>query len=856
MNEILQSKNNRSRNLMIVILLLFTAMTAARLNKLYSFVPDSADYVLMARGLVNNLNYRQIDFPGEPYFTVRPPGLSMLLTPAAIISPYNAIFAKLTVMLTAIMMLVLQYVLMRRLEHDENDLQPDRKSSIAWPILFVILLIATNPHIVFFSTIIMSEIPFMAFSLAIIYLISLDEERISKRNLILLTGLLMFLPLIRNVGIALILAIGIWSITKRKRWPYLISVFCSSATIILWMLRNHFLKSDFSTSSTITVIKSNGVGGTLLSMLNRSLNYFESVCQSIIPDTPGVIPTYERYLLDGNHVLPGPQLIYYSISIFVIAISVYGMLKCWERGGALSLLYISITFGILSLWPWIQPRYILPLIPIILAFLPIGFISLGKRLASKRRRTANIFAGIIILSGISLVYSQVKTDYSMIYANQQFISKDEEFYQTHFPSSHFSNFVEAGHWIKQHTSKNARILTSRPEVATTANRFQKQIYFEKTNPEKLHELIQSFKAKYLVSYDQIAGAVFPSHLLDNDLIYRLTPVYQKLGVIVIEIQPNYEGTIRHQYWQENESMDLARQKYEKFPHRLSSQIGYLKQLLAAEKYVESIEFVLARPEVSDVTLVTYLGWAYIGNRQYQEALEEFSRATRLPGQASFSQLIRRGGRLSQKKLANKNTPDQEDQSDHQLRLANEYWKLANFKKTHELTLKVLKSGKASQNEIEQARVLLARLHLLNGDKKKAADELDHIQSATNTEAMTLREMLNLENSLNSILTKSNVIQKENSLRLKPKPRASILKLVSIYESQEVPGKALKLLIQAHELAPDDGQILNLLAKYQLFYNLIPEAEASYLKLMETMPDDQNIKAALVKIEELKKVPHF
>lgn len=63
-------------------------------------------------------------------------------------------------------------------------------------------------------------------------------------------------------------------------------------------------------------------------------------------------------------------------------------------------------------------------------------------------------------------------------------------------------------------------------------------------------------------------------------------------------------------------------------------------------------------------------------------------------------------------------------------------------------------------------------------------------------------------------------------------------------------------MQTHELAPDDGQLLILLAKYQLFYNLIQEAEASCLKLKKTMPDDQNIKAALLKIEELKNVPQF
>ncbi len=72
-------------------------------------------------------------------------------------------------------------------------------------------------------------------------------------------------------------------------------------------------------------------------------------------------------------------------------------------------------------------------------------------------------------------------------------------------------------------------------------------------------------------------------------------------------------------------------------------------------------------------------------------------------------------------MSNKNASDHEVQSDdpgNQLRMAKENWKLAQFKKAHELTLKVLKSDKASQNEVELSRVWQARLHLLNGNKKR------------------------------------------------------------------------------------------------------------------------------------------
>ena len=151
---------------------------------------------------------------------------------------------------------------------------------------------------------------------------------------------------------------------------------------------------------------------------------------------------------------------------------------------------------------------------------------------------------------------------------------------------------------------------------------------------------------------------------------------------------------------------------------------------------------------------------------------------------------------------------------------------------------------------------MARLHLINGRTAQAVEELNQVQATQNQDAQMLLDMLNLETSLETLLANSKKKHDEKSQPLAEQQRASIFKLVSIYDTQGVPGKALKLLMQSHESAPDDLQILKRLAKYQLFYNLIPEAEANYLTLQKTMPDDQETREALQRIEELKEVPHF
>ncbi|MCA9017328.1 MAG: tetratricopeptide repeat protein, partial [Planctomycetaceae bacterium] len=492
-------------------------------------------------------------------------------------------------------------------------------------------------------------------------------------------------------------------------------------------------------------------------------------------------------------------------------------------------------------------------------FLPVGVLALFNRLAESTPLIKKVISGIVILPGIALLCSQSITDYNMIDANLQLLSQGEQFYQTELPSSHYSDFVKAGHWIKENSPENARLLTRRNDVATSGHRFQKLVYFEQTSPDRLHELIQTFSPRYLVCFDKNTAGAFPWHLLDNDLVYRLTPVYTKSGVTIIEVKPNNEGTIRHQYWQKDEAMNLATQALEKFPNRLSAQVAYLSQLLEAEKYQEVIDFVQQLPEDSDVRIVNFLGWAYLGQHQYEQALQAFSKALRMPGQSSVAQSIRRGGALAQQQLPQNKaatTPEKSDAPDRNLLIAKEFWKQANFDQVHKYAQKVLDSDKASQAELNQAHILMARLHFITGQTPQAVEALKQVTTTEHAEVKKLRDRIQLEESLGDMFDFNPQQKTEITEELDPKHQTAILKLVSIYESEGIPGKALKLLEQAHLRTPSDQQILKLLAKFQLFYNLIPEAETSYRLLQEKNPDDPEIAAALEKIEELKKTPRF
>tara|TARA_R110000850_G_scaffold205605_9_gene331794 strand:- start:19954 stop:22539 length:2586 start_codon:yes stop_codon:yes gene_type:complete len=850
-----------SQKLIMAIVIVFAILCSARLTETLMYNPDSADYVIMARGLINDFEYRQIYSPGEPYFTLRPPGMSLLLIPAALIAPYDVIMAKVTVLITAVCMLVLFYGLMCRLEISIAESSLEQTGRIHWPQLLLTLIFATNPYVLLYATLMMSEVPFIACTLAILYLIARDSEMISKRHLFLLTCLLMFLPLLRTIGISLVVALGIWSVTNRKRWPCLISVFCSLAVTGAWMIRNSAHQSVSYSSVLANEFEKVGVLGMLVSMVNRVLAHFVGLCQKLFPGMPGEFPEYERLVLNENYVLPGAQLLYLLASLFLISLAVYGMLKRWEKGGAVSFYYLLLTFMILAVWPWLQLRFTLPLIPVLLAFLPSGIKALGSSAKPFAVQGKRVLTGALVFGCVILGMTQIRTDLRLVYANQKMISMGESFYETEFPGYNFSNFVAAGNWIQKNSEPTDRVMTRRTDAAISAHRYQQTAYLERLSIEQLHQQIQSFSAKYLVCYSRNYVGSFKWYLLDSDPVYRLTPVYSQRGVMVIEVQPNYEGTVRHQYWREEESMEIARRAYEKNPDQLSCQIGYLEQLQVVQKYDEAIQLIqeLQKKQIEDIRIVCLLGWSYVGVKEYESALVEFKRASLMPNSKLHRKNIQRGYEHAQNMLKRNAGPDEIEEENgpaKMLLIAENYWRLARYEHAMKYVQKVLDSQDATKQDRDTAHVLEARLHLLNGRPEQALEALKNISDPENEAAVALQTLIEQEQYFNKFFKGQSRSEEFQNQQLDSGIRDSILKLAAIYESEGVPGKALRLLERAHALDPDQAEIRKQLAKYQLFYNMLSQAEKNYLVLQQQSPDDQDVQDSLSKIEQLKITPRF
>ncbi|WP_417386097.1 hypothetical protein [Gimesia sp.] len=848
----------RSHQISILLLLLmFSGMVIARWNQLYFFTPDSARYVIMAKSLVNGTGYREIDTPGEPLYAHRPPGMSLLLSPAALIAPYNVILAKATVWLTGLVMLTLLYLYVLRLQNPEQD-------RFYWPAILIAGMVAINPYTLFFSTLVMSEIPFMACTLVILYLLAVQPESPGKGKLVLFTCLLIFLPFLRTIGIALVLAVGVWALFRRTRWQWLIGVACSLSATGFWMFRNSALKNSGYVSVALQEIKSQGLVGTVFSILQRCQTHFDSFCQKLFPDMPGTMPRYSRMILDENNILPGPAGVYLILGALVLAISCYGMFKRRLQGGTVTFWYLVFSLGILSLWPWMQQRFTLPLLPVVLAFLPAGWVAFSNHFEVSRPVIRKILVAGCSLLLLLLAGWQLKTDSALIHANLKMIQDPQNFYKDHLPPNQFSNWTAAGTWIRENTNPDARLITRRADVATTGHRYQKLNFFEITNAEKLHKEIQNLPADYLVTFSRDTVSAFPWHLLDQDLVYRMTPVYDEQGVMILKLEPNRSGTIRNQYWHPDDSLKLARAAIEKFPHRLAFQVAYTQQLFAAAHYDELISYVdtLQQQQIADVRLTNLLAWSYIKTKQYQKAVREFERAFSMPDQKMLRRDLVRGINLAHETLeasyqagAKEEQPVAQNQHSD-LQLAENYLRLSEITNAEQTLVRALKQSSEYPEVKGKLHSLLARVYLAKGRTDEAIQQLKNAVTAGETDASHTLRMLQLEEKTEHRLKIPQKKHDAKSEQLTSETLQDVVTLVDWYQSYGVPGQALSLLEQTNALFPNQPEILRLLLQLQLFYAQTSDAEKTLSQLTGLTPDSQNSEGMLNQIEALKKRPRF
>ncbi|MCF8465092.1 MAG: hypothetical protein K9G41_09630 [Flavobacteriales bacterium] len=359
------------------------------------------------------------------------------------------------------------------------------------------LLAAYNFHLLEYSTIMMSEIPFVLFStLTLLLFVKTDFEKPFYKNwkFILFVLTLVFAFYIRTLGIALFLSFMLILLVQ-KRWKYAGFLFVAFFLLIApWQIRSHNLGGNSYINQLLMVnpyrpemgpmkladwpnrVSRNVKRYFALEVTNgvmpfETIDYKQCVKQlkaeagELETDTTQTkLPEKELTLEEkekdaATRGMPGSKVEItstdYLISILLVLLIAIGLARMKDHRLLLAL-YLAGTFSILFLWPeaWFGIRFMLPLVPILIMLILNGLSELPLFVAEKLKKKEPWILAIAIPFA---VFFWMKSDLETRVVELENRGKGVYI-------SKFKNYFDIATWCSKNLPKDAVVSTRKGQL--------------------------------------------------------------------------------------------------------------------------------------------------------------------------------------------------------------------------------------------------------------------------------------------------------------------------------------------------------------------------------------------------------
>lgn len=353
---------------------------------------DNAAYWSLAEGITKGLGYvnpGDINMNPANHF---PPGYPAFLSLFMCLGIKNIIFFKI---LNGLFLCGAVLILFRLLEKWTQN------RSLAFVVSVLILM---NVNLLQFSTMMMTEVPYLFFSVVVLWLLDkmTQKERCFWKDIhfYLLIIMLSAMYYFRSVGISMLGAVVVFFLF-RKEWFKAAGVAGGVIlTFIPWSIRNHIAgltSRYFGTVMTVNPWRpEEGSIATVGEFFGKMINNFEET----------VLRGFRDILFPFLHIdyqVPagaGDWL----YGLIVVAVVFWG---CWQLGRWrwLFISYIAFNVGIFMLWHGGNgSRYVVPVIPFIYAGFYFGLFSL-LRLLVKQPAALQKLPYLFLILGLFMIPS-------------------------------------------------------------------------------------------------------------------------------------------------------------------------------------------------------------------------------------------------------------------------------------------------------------------------------------------------------------------------------------------------------------------------------------------------------------------
>jgi hypothetical protein len=342
---------------------------------------DSCTYLVLAKSLALGQGFTNIDLVCCPPHAKFPLGFPLLLMPFVYFFGYNYIVLKgLIAMIACLILGSLSYLFQR---HKIRHTGP------------VLLLTALSPWFFRYSHAVMSEIPYLLFSLLAIFFLFRYKE---QKGWLTLQGifLLVFLAiayLTRSIGISLAVAAGFGLVLGNKhdgsRYKKAFFVMAGFALFAFSIGSFHPGNSIETNGSYLQQLFCDPYG-----TVSGGGNPFRSLVLRLVHNG------YALAFYSFPDVLSGGEFKHRSVlSIFILSFAVAGFIAAFKKNRSVLEWYLLAYTFIVFVWPFTRhmgTRFIVPIIPFIFYYFMDG-VSLLKDIIPVKK------AGIIVYSALFLL---------------------------------------------------------------------------------------------------------------------------------------------------------------------------------------------------------------------------------------------------------------------------------------------------------------------------------------------------------------------------------------------------------------------------------------------------------------------
>lgn len=328
---------------------------------------DDVEYMALGQSLRHG-GYNMLFRVDQPLHAQYPPGYPALLAVwGAVFGDGFSALAALSLVLS-VATIGFTYVVIRRLFGATLG-------------LLVVAVLAFNPELVQWGGDVASEPPYMFFSVLSLVLLSSRDRR--ARVLGSACGLAILAALTRSAGVTLIGAVGLTLLVERRWRAFGTFAAVSVVTLGAWTLWTAMAPEQYVGMSYIADLTSSVRPDALRSQfLRRAWHRVTWYPTQGVPWALAV-PTKAGTLVDN---------IFWALVVWTgVASGLWAFARRWHAAA----LYLVIYSGLLFIWPWRQERFVIPLLPLVVALLLVGWSAIGGRWG---RRMAAVLPALVALA--------------------------------------------------------------------------------------------------------------------------------------------------------------------------------------------------------------------------------------------------------------------------------------------------------------------------------------------------------------------------------------------------------------------------------------------------------------------------